>query len=319
MLKYITKRLLISVPTIFGVTVLIFLAMRALPGDPLSVFFDPTQLREMSDVERNKLMHDLGLDRTYLAQYTDWMSHALRGDLGSSFLRGDSITNVLARRGMISAEIGILALFIAWMVGLPIGILSALRPNSIGDAAASTFGALFLAIPGFWLALLVVLGLIYAFGYHPPIISVQIWQDPWSNFQIIIFPALILGMSQAAFVARMARSSLFEVFREDYVRTARAKGLKENVVLFRHALPNALLPVITLSGVLLGFALGGSVTIEKALGVPGIGSKLIEAAIDRDMTMVQSIVLVYSMVFITVNLLVDISYGWIDPRIRVEA
>jgi len=317
LLKYIAKRLLIAVPTVFGVTVLIFLIMRALPGDPLSVFLDPSQITIMTDSERANMMADLGLDRPMVVQYGDWAGHALQGDLGTSFFRGDPITETLKRRGGISGEIGILSIIIAWVLGLPVGIISAMRPNSLADAFASMFSVLFLAIPGFWLGLLIVLALIHGPGYHPPIISSQIWQDPWQNFQIVIGPAMVLGLGQAAFVARMARSSLFEVFREDYVRTARAKGMRESVVLLRHALPNALLPVITLSGVLLGFALGGSVTIEKAFGTPGLGDALIGGAIDRDFTMVQSIVLVYSMVFVGINLLVDLSYSYIDPRIRL--
>ena len=318
MLKYIAKRLLIAIPTIFGVTVLIFLIMRALPGDPLSVFYDPSQITIMSDKERAAIMADLGLDRPLVVQYLSWAGNALRGDLGTSFLRGDSIAETIGRRGAISAEIGILSILIAWFIGLPIGILSAMRPNSIGDGIASMLSVVFLAIPGFWLGLLIILGLIHLWSYHPPILSSQLWQDPWLNLQIVAGPALVLGLAQAAFVARMARSSLFEVFREDYVRTARAKGMKESVVLLRHALPNALLPVITLSGVLLGFALGGSVTIERAFGTPGLGNTLIAGAIDRDMTMVQSIVLVYSMVFVGVNLLVDLSYSFLDPRIRLD-
>lgn len=318
MFKYIAKRLLLAIPTIFGVTILIFLIMRALPGDPLSVFLDPSQIVLMSDAERASIMAELGLDRSLVVQYGKWAGNALKGNLGTSFLRGDPISETIRRRGAISAEIGILSIMIAWLLGLPVGILSAMRPNSMADGIASMFSVLFLAIPGFWLGLLIVLGLINGWGYHAPILSSQLWQDPWANFQIVIGPALVLGLAQAAFIARMARSSLFEVFREDYVRTARAKGMRESVVLFRHALPNALLPVITLSGVLLGFALGGSVTIERAFGTPGLGNTLINGAIDRDTTMVQSIVLIYSMVFVGMNLLVDISYSYIDPRIRLD-
>jgi peptide/nickel transport system permease protein len=317
LLKYIATRLLIAIPTIFGVTVIIFLIMRALPGDPLSVFYDPSQIIIMSDSERASIMAELGLDKPLVVQYSLWAGNALKGDLGTSFLRGDAISETIIRRGAISAEIGILSILIAWLLGLPVGILSAMRPNSIADGVASLMSVLFLAIPGFWLGLLIVLGLIHGWSWHPPIISSQIWDDPWKNFQIVIGPALVLGLGQAAIVARMARSSLFEVFREDYVRTARAKGMRESVVLLRHALPNALLPVITLSGVLLGFALGGSVTVERAFGTPGLGTTLIAGAIDRDTSMVQSIVLVYSMVFIGMNLLVDLSYSWIDPRVRL--
>ena len=318
MLKYIARRLLIALPTIWGVTILIFLIMKVLPGDPLVVFYDPLQIGGLTDAQRASLMTELGLDRPLLVQYGSWLGGALRGDLGSSFLRKDPITEVIKRRGAISAQIGVLAIVIAWVLGLPAGIISALRPNSVADGIASFMSALFLAIPGFWMALLIVIGLIRGWGYHPPLTSYQLWQDPWRNFQIVIGPALVLGLGQAAFIARMSRSSLFEVFREDYVRTARAKGLKDNLILVRHALPNALLPVLTLAGLILAFTIGGSVTVEAAFGTPGLGNAFVQAMITRDGTMVQSLTMFYAILFVLVNLIVDISYVRIDPRIKVE-
>src|SRR5262249_58073708 len=192
------------------------------------------------------------------------------------------VAELVARRGPMSAEVGVLALIVCWLVGLPVGILSAFKPNSIPDGLARTLSVVFIAIPGFWLGMLIVLGALFWFGYKAPIVIVQLWQDPWQNLQIVIGPALVLGLAQGAYIARMARSCLLEVIHEDYVRTARAKGALERNVILSHALPNALLPVITISGVLLGFVLGGSVAVEQAFGVPGLGRALVTALVERD-------------------------------------
>ncbi|MDA0769008.1 MAG: hypothetical protein BZY79_00685 [SAR202 cluster bacterium Casp-Chloro-G4] len=319
MYTYIAKRLLYAIPALFGVTILIFVIMRVLPGDPLGAYFGVEEIKRLTDAQKAEVLNDLGLDRPYIVQYGSWIGDILlRGSLGESFFRGDPIIRILASRAPISAEIGILSVLISWLIGLPVGIISAFRPQSKMDSTASMFTVLFLAIPGFWLGMLLVVGQITLFGYKSPITAVQIWQNPWINFQIIIGPAIVLGLGQAAYIARMARSSLFEVLRDDYVRTARAKGLGEKLVLVRHALPNALLPVITLSGVLLGFVLGGSVAIEQAFAAPGLGKALVAAAIDRDFNVVQNITLFYAVVFIVVNLFVDLLYGWLDPRIRLS-
>jgi peptide/nickel transport system permease protein len=215
-------------------------------------------------------------------------------------------------------QIGVLSVLIACLLGLPVGVISALRPNSLLDALCSSGAVLFLAIPSFWLGLLIVAFLIIWFGYKAPITPVQLWHDPWANFQLVIGPAVVMGLGNAAQIARMSRSSLFEVLGEDYVRTARAKGLAEQVVLVRHALRTAILPVVTLSGLILGFAIGGSVAVEKAFAVPGLGRALVDAAVERDVTVVQNLVLLYALVFVAVNLLLDISYALLDPRVRLE-
>jgi peptide/nickel transport system permease protein len=227
------------------------------------------------------------------------------------------IIDTIKTRGVISAEIGMIAVAISWIIGLPVGIISAIRPGSVLDMATSFTTVLFLAIPGFWLALLILLSTVTYWGYAPPRVGVPLWEDPWTHFQIVAYPAFVMGLAMAAIIARMARSSLFEVLREDYVRTARSKGMIESVTIVRHALPNALMPVLTLSGVMLGFALGGSVAVEVAFQTPGLGRSMSDAAILRDMTTVQSLVLVYGIVFVLANLLVDLLYGWIDPRIRL--
>jgi peptide/nickel transport system permease protein len=251
-------------------------------------------------------------------QYVRWLRDIASGQLGKSFFRGDTVRDLILHRGPLSAEIAILALIISWLVGLPVGILSAVRPNGWADAVTRFFSILFIAIPGFWLSMLMVLALLFWFGYKSPILVVHLWEDPWQNLQIIIGPAIVLGLAQGAYIARMSRSCLLEVIREDYVRTARAKGAVERAVVLRHALPNALLPVVTISGVLLGFVLGGSVAVEQAFGVPGLGRALVTAIIERDIIVVQNLVLLYALIFVGVNALVDLSYAWLDPRIRYQ-
>jgi peptide/nickel transport system permease protein len=273
---------------------------------------------QMKPADRERIMADLGLSAPLPVQYGRWLVDIGAGRLGKSFFRGDTVAELIRHRGPISAEIGLLALIISWLVGLPVGILSAFKPNSMPDGLARALSILFIAIPGFWLGMLIVLALLFWFNYKAPLTVVQIWEDPWTNFQLVIGPAVVLGLGQAAYIARMARSSLLEVIREDYVRTARAKGLLERLVILRHALPNALLPVITLSGILMGFVLGGSVAIEQAFGVPGLGRAMITAVIERDIIIVQNLVFLYALIFVGVNILVDLSYAWFDPRIHYQ-
>jgi peptide/nickel transport system permease protein len=270
----------------------------------------------MTPADRVRIMHDLGLSDPLPVQYLHWLHDIATGQLGKSFFRGDTVAELILHRGPISAEIGILALIVSWLVGLPVGIVSAIKPNSWADNLARSAAILFIAIPGFWLSMLIVLALLFWFGYKAPITIVHVWQSPWENLQIVIGPAIVLGLAQGAYIARMSRSCLLEVIGEDYVRTARAKGAQERHVVLGHALPNALLPVITISGVLLGFVLGGSVAVEQAFGVPGLGRSLVTALIERDIIVVQNLVLLYALIFILMNFLVDLSYAWLDPRIR---
>jgi peptide/nickel transport system permease protein len=308
----------LAIPTLIGLTMMIFCIMRILPGDPLGTFMTGDYFRIMSDEEVELLREDLGLNKPLYLQYWEWVRDVMTGSFGRSHHRNDPIINTINTRGIISLEIGILAVVFSWVLGLPVGIISALKPNSLSDVTASTTTVLFLAIPNFWLGLIIILFTVTLWGYHPPLVASQIWEDPWQNFQIVVGPVVVLGTSMAAIIARMARSSLFEVLREDYVRTARSKGLVESMTILRHAVPNALLPVLTLSGVMLGFALGGSVAVEVAFGTPGIGKTMVSAAFERDMSVVQSLVLLYGMIFMVVNLIVDVLYGWIDPRVRLS-
>ncbi|PYN92876.1 MAG: hypothetical protein DMD91_31420 [Candidatus Rokuibacteriota bacterium] len=316
MRKYLTRRAVYAVGSLLGVSLIVFVILRILPGDPLVAILGVEGHARMSPADRVRIMADLGLSDPLPVQYGHWLRDIAAGRLGKSFFRGDTVAELIRHRGPISAEIGVLALVISWLVGMPIGVLSAFRPNSVPDGLARALSILFIAIPGFWLSMLIVLALLFWFGYKSPIIIVHFWENPWQNLQIVVGPAIVLGLAQGAYIARMSRSCLLEVITEDFVRTARAKGLTERLVVIRHALPNALLPVITISGVLLGFVLGGSVAVEQAFGVPGLGRALVTAVIERDIIVVQNLVLLYASIFVVINVFVDLSYAWLDPRIR---
>jgi peptide/nickel transport system permease protein len=314
--KYLLRRAVFGLSTLVGVSLIIFVVLRILPGDPLVAMFGLEGFAKLAPADRARIMQDLGLSDPIAVQYLRWMGDIATGSLGKSFFRGDKVSELILHRGPLSAEIGIVSVIISWLVGLPVGILSALRPNKLSDNVARSVAVLFLAIPGFWLGMLIVLAALFWFGYKAPLVVVHLWQDPWANFQLVIGPAIVLGLGQGAYIARMSRSCLLEVVLEDYVRTARAKGLREGFVVMRHALPNALLPVVTLSGIIMGFVLGGSVAVEQAFGVPGLGRALVTAVIERDIIVVQNLVLLYATIFILINVAVDLSYAWLDPRIR---
>jgi len=314
--KYLVRRALFALGTLIGVSMIIFVVLRILPGDPLVAILGVEGHARMLPADRVRIMADLGLSDPLPVQYLRWLHDIATGQLGKSFFRGDTVRDLILHRGPLSAEIALLALVVSWLVGLPAGIVSAVRPNGWLDAVARLVSIVFIAVPGFWLGLLIVLALLFWFGYKAPIIIVHVWENPWQNLQQVIGPAIVLGLAQGAYISRMSRSCLLEVIREDYVRTARAKGADEKAIVLRHALPNALLPVITISGVLLGFVLGGSVAVEQAFGVPGLGRALVTAIIERDIIVVQNLVLLYAAIFVLVNVVVDLSYAWLDPRIR---
>jgi len=319
MRKYLAQRLLIAIPTLFGVTLLIFIAMRVLPGDPLAAIsgegggtyvLSPEQLRAARA--------SLGLDRPYAIQYLDWLGDILRGDLGRSFWRGEPIRELIFRRAPITGQIALMAVILSWVIGLPVGLIGAVWRNSWTDYVFRLVVTLFMAIPSFWVGLMIVLSLVLAFTWRPPLTIAYLWDDPARNLQMTGGPALALGVALAAMMARITRSSVLEVLGEDYVRTARAKGVRERVVVWRHALVNAMLPILTVSGTAFGALLGGSVAVERAFGVPGLGLALVFAVAERDWMLIQNLVLLYGVIFVLINLVVDVSYGWFDPRIRYQ-
>lgn len=319
MSRYIFNRLLIAVPTIIGITILIFMAMRVLPGDPLAlVQSESTGSYVLNEEELQELRASLGLDKPYYLQYLEWMRQVVTGDLGTSFWTNEPISALIARRGPITAQIAIMAVIFSWLIGVPIGMLSAMWRNSLLDYSSRLAVTLFIAMPSYWLGLLIVLFTVLTFSWRPPLSIIQFWDDPMGNLSITLLPSLALGAGLAAATARMARSAALEVMYEDYVRTARAKGLGYNLLVWRHVFKNALLPVITTSGLALGGLLGGAVSVEKAFGIPGLGNLLVQALTERDWMMIQNLVLLYGIIFAVINLLVDLSYAFFDPRIRYE-
>ena len=319
MRKYLAQRLLIAIPTIFGVTLLIFIAMRVLPGDPLSAISgEGGGTYVLSQEQLQAARASLGLDRPYVVQYLDWIKDVLRGDLGKSFWRGEPIRELIFRRAPITGQIALMAIILSWVIGLPVGVVGALWRNSFTDYASRFVVTFFMAIPSFWVGLMIVLSLVLAFTWRPPLTIVYLWDDPIRNLQMTVGPALVLGVALAAMMARITRSSVLEVLGEDYVRTARAKGLRERIVVWRHALVNAMLPILTVSGTALGALLGGSVAVERAFGVPGLGLALVFAVAERDWMLIQNLVLLYGIIFVLINLVIDVSYGWFDPRIRYQ-
>jgi peptide/nickel transport system permease protein len=317
--KYLAQRLLIAIPTILGVTLLIFIAMRVLPGDPLSAISGEgggTYVLSQEQLQAARV--SLGLDRPYVVQYLDWVGDILRGDLGKSFWRGEPIRELIFRRAPITGQIALMAVILSWVIGLPVGLIGALWRNSWTDYAFRLVVTLFMAVPSFWVGLMIVLSLVLTLTWRPPLTIVYFWDDPVRNLQMTAGPALALGVALAAMMARITRSSVLEVLGEDYVRTARAKGLRERIVVWRHALINAMLPILTVTGTALGALLGGSVAVERAFSVPGLGLALVFAVAERDWMLIQNLVLLYGVIFVLINLVVDVSYGWFDPRIRYQ-
>jgi peptide/nickel transport system permease protein len=313
---YLLRRALASIPTLFGVTVLIFIAMRVIPGDPIALITGESGMNyALTEEEITTVRHSLGLDRPYHEQYLSWMGDVLSGELGRSFWRQEPIRDQILRRAPITAEIAIMAIVISWIIGLPVGILSAVRRNAWPDYVSRVFVIFFVAVPAFWLGLLLVLAEVLIFNWRASLTIIYLWEDPWRNLQITLGPAVVLGFGVAALTARMTRSATLEILHEDYVRTARAKGLREKMVIVRHVLRNALLPVVTISGLALGGLLGGSVAVERAFGVPGLGALLVMGFGERDWMMIQNLVLLYGVVFTLINLLIDLTYALLDPRI----
>jgi peptide/nickel transport system permease protein len=314
---YVQQRLLASVPTLIGISLLIFIAMRVIPGDPVSFTYSEGQgVHILSEEQKLQARASLGLDRPYHEQYLSWMGSVLRGDLGTSFWRGEKTMDLIARRGPITAQIALMAVVLAWLVGIPTGLFSALGRNTVLDYVTRVAVTFLMAIPSFWLGLMVVLGGVLLFTWRPPLSIIYFWDDPIGNLQITLGPAIAMGLGLAAVLARFTRSASLEVLGEDYVRTARAKGLRERVVILRHVFKNSLLPIITVSGLALGGLLGGSVAVERAFGVPGLGLALVFALSERDWNVIQNLVLLYGVIFTLVNLAIDLSYAWFDPRIR---
>jgi peptide/nickel transport system permease protein len=316
MYAYILRRILLMFPTLLGAVTLIFLLMRLLPGDVALYMLGSAESSEVNVAALQQIRQELGLDKPLIEQYGSWRWDAARLDFGNSYWTRQPVVEELKRRYPITANLAVLSLALGTLIAIPIGVLSAVRQDTLVDYAARVFVIAGLSLPNFWLSILLILGLVHFFSWLPPLDYAPFWVDPWLNLKQLIFPALITGYRLSAVGARMTRSSLLEVLRDDFVRTARAKGLREQIVVFRHALRNALLPVITIIGVELLVLFGGLVVVETVFTIPGIGRFLVDAILHRDYPSIQAVVFVFAVFVVGVNLLVDITYAILDPRIR---
>ena len=317
MQSYIAKRTLLFIPTVIMVTVLVFIVMRLIPGDPaLLLLAGESGEGTFTHEQLAKLRATLGTDRPLYVQYGAWVWDMVRLDFGTSAFYNTPITDDLAAKFPITLELTILAVLLATVIAVPLGVLSAIKQDTWTDYVARIISIAGVALPTFWVGILIVYFLVRLFGWLPPLGYVNLWEDPATNLQQLIFPAIALAFFNMAFIARVTRSSMLEVFREDYIRTARSKGLTERVVISRHALKNALMPVVTVSGYEFGRLIAGTVVIESIFLVPGVGRLLIDSIFHRDYTMIQAIIVVIILVVLVLNLAIDVIYAWLNPRIR---
>ena len=315
MRQYAVKRIGLFIPTVVLVTVIVFVVMRLIPGDPALAILSADDAA-YTEQELHELRVKLGTDRSIVIQYLDWMGGLLRGDFGTSFWWNGPVMDRLAERIPVTIELAILGILLAVICAVPLGVISAIRPDSPLDYVSRVFTLVGISIPTFFSGILLTLLLIRAFGWLPPLGYENFWEDPWANFKQMMLPALALGFYDMAFIARVTRSSMMEILREDYMRTARSKGLRERIVLSRHGLKNAVLPILTISGWQFGRLFGGTVIIERIFLIPGIGQLLIDAVFQRDFPTIQAIIVIVAVSIVIINLLVDLLYGWLDPRIR---
>ena len=316
MLAYIVRRIIIAVIVVFIVTVMVFTGMRLLPGDPIYMLFNPNQLQQMSQEEIDVIRHEAGLDKPLVVQYFDWAKGLLVGDFGKSILTGESINKDLAKRIPITMHLGIIAFILGLILGIPFGIISAIRHGKWQDMAATALANIGITIPIFWLGIM----MIWFFGVKMQWLPVLGYTSPFKDFVMstkqIIMPVICLTVFPFASNARQARSSMLEVMRQDYIRTAWSKGLTERLVIIRHTLKNCLIPIVTLAGMGIAGIIGGSVLVEQVFNIPGMGRLALDSLFQYDYTYVQGITLIITLIVVFANLLVDLSYGWLDPRIR---
>ncbi len=319
MYKYIIRRLLLFVSSLLGVSLAIFLLLRIIPGDVAAVLLaGPTGEADYTQADLIELRETLGLDKPIPVQYGIWMWNMTRGDFGDSFVEQRPVRDMVMERFPVTIELAAFTLIIIVGIAVPVGIIAALKQDTMTDYVLRGIAILGLAAPSFWIGLMVILFLSIVFGWLPPIGFYHLWDDPAKSFQQLIFPSLALGFAINGLLLRMTRAQLLEVLREDYIRTARAKGLREQAVVLRHALRNALIPVVTVGGFLVAGLLSGSVAIELIFNLPGMGRTLITAVNTRDFPVIEIFVLFVALLYLSINLLIDLSYAWLDPRIRYE-
>jgi peptide/nickel transport system permease protein len=315
--KYITKRILLLIPSVLVVCIIVFASMRMLPGSAVDVIYAKYTGMGMT-VDKDTIKAMLGLDKPAFQQFFIWLGNVARGDLGQSFYQQMSVTAIIAKKLPISLELGLLILILTNLVSVPLGVITAAKQDSMGDYVLRIISIILMAIPVFWIGTLVLIYPAKWFGYAPPISYYSFFQDPTANIQMFLIPSLLGALTQCGMQMRMVRTSVLDVMRQDYVRTARSKGLKDRTVLFGHAFRNSLIPVITLIGGSVAGLVGGSVILENMFNIPGIGSAMVDALNTYDYPVVEGCVLVFAIFVMLINLLVDIAYKWCDPRVKLD-
>lgn len=316
MSTYIIRRILYGLLVVILVTILIFFAMRLLPGDPLLIYMAKESLQNYSPAEIKELRHQYGLDKPVVVQYINWIGNSLHGNLGESYFYSLSVGKLMMQRLPVTLYLGLLSLIVSTIVGIGSGIISAVRRGKWVDNIVTSLAYIGVTIPVFWLGIL----MIYVFGLKLKVLPITGFTSPFTDFGLssrqLVMPVICESIFGIASNARQVRSSMLEVIRQDYIRTAWAKGLRENTIIFKHAMKNSIIPVITLVGMGVSFIFGGSVLVETVFAIPGIGRLFVSSIFNHDYMLVQAIVLLIAIAVLLVNLLVDISYCWIDPRIR---
>lgn len=321
MKTYILKRVLLMIPTLLGAAVLVFFLMRLVPGDVCELRLSGSG-SFVNEAALRQCRAEIGTDRPVLAQFANWFGSFIVGDFGKSMWSGRPVAQEVVSRMAVSVQVALMATFLSILLAVPLGILSAIRQNTWVDYTIRIVAIGGIATPSFWLGILMIVALLnwtqawLGKAWMPPIEYVPIWQDPLHNLSMLIWPAIAIGYRFAAVAIRMTRSSMLEVLREDYVRTARAKGLIETIVINRHALRNALLPVVTIIGIEFAFLMGGLVVTEQVFNLNGIGRLFVASVTQQDFTMTQALVMLVVTIFVITNFLVDLTYAWLDPRIR---
>jgi peptide/nickel transport system permease protein len=315
-MRYLVRRLLWMGAALLGVSALIFILVRLLPGNIIDIIAGTEG--QLSRSQRLEILHSFGLDRPWPVQYALWVWSMLHGNFGWSFRTSQPVAGLLVSRLPTTVELAALTVALVTLVGLPLGILASITRSARLKVVVQIVGLLGLSIPNFWIAIVLIIVASFAFHWLPALIFVPPWQDPWINLQQMFLPILSLALGLAAVVVRMTRSSMLEVLGQEYVKVARAKGLGSRVVLLRHALRNALIPIVTVLGLQMGFLLGGVVITEQIFGLPGLGWTLLNGVYQRDYPVVQGAVMLFAITFVVTNLIVDLLYTTLDPRIRYE-
>ena len=318
MRAYIIRRVLLIIPTLFILSIIVFLSVRFIPGDVIDTMLASDQ-NTMVGIDREALMRQLGLDVPVYVQYGRWLRGIfLHGTLGTSLLGAWTVEEKIIGRLPVTIELGLLAILIALVIALPVGIYSAIRQDTVADYVGRSVAILGLATPNFWLGIMVMIYPVIWWGWAPPMRLVPFSEDPLGNLEVFLIPSLILGTAMAAATMRMTRTMMLEVLRQDYIRTAWSKGLRERIVVIRHAIKNALIPVVSLIGLQLPILVGGAVIMENIFNLPGLGRLMLTALTDRDYPVISGINMFFATVVVGINLLIDLVYAYLDPRVRYE-